>query len=362
MGRKRKDPDQGLPSRVYLRRGTFFYAHPVTGKWENLGKDLAAARRRAEHYADTSGTYGTMAWWLQQFLIDCEARVKGKDLAERTLADYQAAVGTTEAPGPLLAYFGAMLPADVKPTHVSDYLDIGAKTGRPTRANRERACLSSCMSWLLRTGKVPELQVNPCMRASGVRRNAERPRELYVEHAWYAATYRHAPASVQLLMELTYRTLQRPESDIIKWTSTTVRVKDGARVLSFRQHKTGRQVDIALAGRLAELVQGAIGSIPQLHRPLVHTQHHKPYSYSGISAMLKRAQAKARESDKALATMPPWGFRDLKGKGATDLWLAGEPIERIQLLCGHAKKTTTETYIKARWRETAAPNALPLAI
>lgn len=43
MGRKRKDPDQGLPSRVYLRRGTFFYAHR-DGKWENLGKDLAAAQ------------------------------------------------------------------------------------------------------------------------------------------------------------------------------------------------------------------------------------------------------------------------------------------------------------------------------
>jgi integrase len=53
-----------------------------------------------------------------------------------------------------------------------------------------------------------------------------------------------------------------------------------------------------------------------------------------------------------------FGFRDLKGKGATDMWLNGEPIERIQLLCGHADKRTTEIYIKARWRETAAPNDL----
>jgi len=38
------------------------------------------------------------------------------------------------------------------------------------------------------------------------------------------------------------------------------------------------------------------------------------------------------------------------------IWLSGEPIERIQILCGHADKTTTEIYIKARWTETAAPN------
>jgi integrase len=38
------------------------------------------------------------------------------------------------------------------------------------------------------------------------------------------------------------------------------------------------------------------------------------------------------------------------------MWLDGTPIERIQLLCGHADKTTTERYIKARWRETAQPN------
>jgi integrase len=50
------------------------------------------------------------------------------------------------------------------------------------------------------------------------------------------------------------------------------------------------------------------------------------------------------------------GFRDLKGKGATDMWLAGELIERIQLLCGHEDARTTEIYVKQRWRETAIPN------
>lgn len=349
MGRKRRDDSQGLPPRVYLRRGTFFYVHRETGKWENLGKDLAAAKKRADHFNDPTGTYGTMAWFLDAFLGDCRQRVAAKTLAQRTLDDYD------EALVPLKAFFGAMLPLEVEPAHITEYLDIGAKAGRAVRANRERACLSSCMSWMLRSGH-GGIKVNPCMRASGVRRNPEGQRERYVTDAEYLAVLAAAPAQVRLMMELVYRTLQRPEVDVLAWTPSNVREKAGAKILHFRQSKTGRLIDIALAGRLADLVAGAVGEVPQLHQPIVHTLAGEAYSYSGLSAMLKRAQAKVRSTVPTLRDMPPFGFRDLKGKGATDMWLAGVPIEQIQLLCGHAKKTTTEVYIKARWRETAQPN------
>lgn len=36
---------------------------------------------------------------------------------------------------------------------------------------------------------------------------------------------------------------------------------------------------------------------------------------------------------------------DLKGKGATDMWLAGVPLEQIQALCGHEFITTTVIYV-----------------
>lgn len=351
MGRKRKDDSQGLPQRVYLRRGTFFYVHRSTGRWENIGKDLAAARKRADHYNDATGTFGTMAWYLDAFLADCHQRVAAKTLAARTRDDYTAALP------PLKAYFGSLLPTEVLPSHVAEYLDIGANTGRPVRANRERACLSSCMSWMLRTNQAGGLSVNPCMRASGVTRNPELPRERYVTDAEYLAVYAVAPTQVRLMMELVYRTLQRPEVDVLAWTPSNIRQKGSGQVLHFRQSKTGRLIDIGLAGRLAELVASAIGDVPVLHQTIVHTMAGKPYSYSGLSSMLKRAQAKARKASKAMRDMPSWGFRDLKGKGATDMWLAGEPLERIQLLCGHSKKTTTEVYVKARWLETAAPNS-----
>src|SRR5204863_3827496 len=126
-----------------------------------------------------------------------------------------------------------------------------------------------------------------------------------------------APAPVQLMMELVYRTLQRPEVDVLAWTPANVRSKAGGKVLHFRQNKTGRLIDIALVGQLGDLVLAAIGEVPQLQQPIVHTLAGEAYSYDGISAMLKRSQAKAG--------IESFGFRDLKGKGANDMWLAGAP-------------------------------------
>lgn len=346
MGRKRKDTSLDLPERVYVRSGSFYYVHRSTGKWEGLGRDLASARKRAEHYNDPTGTWGTMGWYLDQFLIHCEQRQAKGLMAQRTVDDYR------ETLKPLKVFFGAMLPAEIGPHHVAEYLDIGANAERGTRANRERATLSSCISWMLRTNQAGGLTTNPCMRSAGVKRNAEQARERYVTDAEYRAVYKVAPPQVRLMMELVYRTLQRPEVDVLAWTPANVQTKAGEKVLHFRQAKTARLIDIALSGQLGELVHRAIGDVPQLRQPIVHTLAGTAYTYDGISSMLKRSQVKAG--------VVAFGFRDLKGKGATDMWLAGTPIERIQLLCGHASKNTTERYIKARWRETAQPNSLAI--
>jgi integrase len=354
VGRKRKNNDLQLPKNVYARRGVFFFVHP-DGRWENLGRDLAAARKRAEHYQDPTGTYGTMRWFLDQFIIDCEQRVAVKDLSKRTLDDY------TDAVKYLKVYFGDMLPTEVKPEDVQNYLDDGVKIKRVVRANRERACLSACMSWMLRKGH-GSIVVNPCMRASGVQRNTETERDRYVTNEEYAAVFKEAGRAARLMMELVYRTLQRPEVDVLAWTSSNIVPKSGEPVLRFRQSKTHRQIDIALEGRFKEIVQHAVGEVPVLHQPIVHTLKGTAYTYGGISTLLKDAIAVANERRKArkLAPIPSFGYRDLKGKGATDMWLSGVPIERIQLLCGHKQKSTTEKYIKARWSETAMPNTLEI--
>jgi len=80
--------------------------------------------------------------------------------------------------------------------------------------------------------------------------------------------------------------------------------------------------------------------------------------------MLKRAieKAKVERTKRGIEAMPSLGFRDLKGKCATDMWRAGDPIEKIHLLCGREDKTPTEMYIKQRWRETAGPSMVEMAV
>ncbi len=363
MAGRRKNNPLGLEPRVYAKHGAFYYVHR-DGRWEKIGSDIEKANERAKLYNDSRGLFGTMSYWLDMFIVDCEIRVKSGGLAQRTLEDYSKDIE------PLKIYFAPpMLPTDIEPNHVQDYLEIGAKSNRPVRANREKACLSSCLSWLIRTGSVDGLIVNPCMRASGIKRNAESKRERYVAHDEYREVFAVAPLQVQSMMELTYRTLQRPESDMLDWTVANLAMKDGKRILRVKQGKTGKVVDITLSEDLDRLLRKLVGDIPRIGRPLICCSRGsligQRYTYDGISSMLKRAIAKAnKERVKRGVTekIASFGFRDLKGKGATDMWLSGVPIEEIQLLCGHEDKSTTEIYVKQRWRETAAPNMVRIAV
>jgi integrase len=104
--------------------------------------------------------------------------------------------------------------------------------------------------------------------------------------------------------------------------------------------------------------------VRELNVPLVARLDGDRYTYGGLSGMLKEAIAAANVRRKArkLEQMPSFGFRDLKGKGATDMYyIDKKPIEVIQALCGHASKTTTEIYIKQRWQETSQPNQVVIA-
>jgi integrase len=364
VGRKRKSTNSGLEPRVYIKHAAFYYVHR-TGKWERLGVDLEESNQRARLYNDPDGQFGTMVYWLDMFLVDCQHRVDTGSLAQRTLEDYTSAIkGTDKKPGALRQFFAPpMTPLDVEPSNVQAFLDVNAELGRPVPANREKAALSSCMSWLIRTGKVQGLVVNPCLRASGIKRNAETKRDRYVSHEDYQDIWAVAHPSVRMMMELTYRTLQRPESDIIGWTTDILLTEGGQRKLQFKQGKTGKRMKIAIAPALDKMIRDNLGDVPKLHQPLIRTRDGSAYTYDGLSAMLRRAFKKANtdRSKRGLPLIQSFGFRDLKGKGATDMWQEGTPIEQIQHLCGHEDKSTTEIYVKQRWQETAIANAVAMS-
>lgn len=347
MGRPRKNPEQGLPKRLTLKSGQFYYIHAPddNGKqrWEGLGSDLEAAKAIAASYNDGASVRGTMAWWLDEWVTFMENQVAKGLNKPRTLKDYKKAM-------PLLKeFFGTMIPRSVEAPHVAEYLSIGLSEDRPVQANRDKAALSSCMSWMV-LQKGSGIAGNICLQ---VPRNPETPRDRYISDAEYNAVYDVASAPVRAWMELMYRTLQRP-ADILTWTKSNIIEEGGKRILSFRQSKTGARLKIEVTAQLQRCFDEMAAARAAQKRKvsslyLICTRDGQPYTQMGLSSMARRHIA-----DCKIADFAPY---DCKAKGATDMYQAGTPIEEISALCGHDSVTTTEKYIKRHLTKVISPNA-----
>ena len=224
------------------------------------------------------------------------------------------------------------------------------------RANRELSLLSSMYRWLIEKGLCPGLNVNPVML---IRRNPQPPKERYVEDAELRAVYRIAQRSLCMALELAYRTLQRPE-DVLLLQPSSVRAKtiSGAstRVLSVPQGKTRRTVDIEISPEIdAALTMLSGGKVRRLSEYLVHNLRGRKYTVDGIGAMIRKLCD--------LAGVKSFGLMDVRAKGATDMYLAGVPLEHIQRLMGHKSVMTTEIYVKRLLStvRVAQPNRLQMA-
>ena len=336
MGRPRKTSYQGLPKRVYLRSGTFWFVHR-DGRWQKLGRDLVKASEEARLLEAGKPIRGTMAYWLREWHKFIRIRVEKKTLAQRTYDDY---VADSE---PLIAYFGAMLPTDILRPHIAEYLELGLKNNRAVRANREKAALSSCMTWMISKGH-GDLLVNVCR---AVKRNPESARDRYIEDDEYHAVFDKCGPAKKAWAELIYRTLQRP-SDILKWTRSCISESGGVKHLSFRQSKTGRSLKIGLTPQLEKLLEDSWKARKKQSNFLVAREDGHAYTESGLASMFRRACVAAGAKDFA-----PY---DLKAKGASDMHAGGVPLETICDLCGHDSVTTTERYVRTRGRAVLTPN------
>ena len=91
---------------------------------------------------------------------------------------------------------------------------------------------------------------------------------------------------------------------------------------------------------------------PTLHPTFVRREDGLPYTVDGIGAMFRRYCIHAKVTD--------FGLRDLRAKGATDIYHAGTDIRQIQRLLGHKSVQTTEIYSKGLLAEIVGPNEQPI--
>jgi integrase len=340
-----------LEKRTYWHHGQAWYAHR-NGKWEALGTDIAKANARAKVYNRAGRDYGTVAYWFRIYLAEAAAgRVigaKGKPLAPRTIEDY------TEYSCPLIAYFGKMFPADVRADHAVKYRRLRAQQGAPVTGNREKSACSALFTWLRNERAEAGVKLNPFHRTG---RNRETGRSRYVEDAEHRAVEAIAKPMPRAAMMLVYRTLQRPD-DVLGWDRRNVVTKTFAgvekRVLRFVQSKTGKEMEIEISGELAELLDALPAlQAPTVGVPLICTRRRRRYTVEGMGAMIRRYCKNAGVAS--------FGLQDMKAKGATDMYHAGELLSKIKELCGHESETTTEVYIKRHMKTIATPNQRAIA-
>lgn len=299
-----KKTRDGLLPRMEIRRrkdGLLTYRyHPIGGKPINLGTNRGVAIRKVLDLTDQSDDTGTIAALFREYQ---ESRVWA-DLAPATQKDY------LQCSAPLLAVFGAVQAAFVRPSDIATYLD---KRSAPIRANREMALLSNLLALGIRRGL---LDANPCRQ---VRRNKEQPRtravepsELVVFLSW-ARNQGHSAQVLAGMAEFAALTgNRRIEFRALTW----LQVSDDAVRLS-RAKQRGKEVweAVEITPALADLLSRmrALAVEPRIGYVFL-TRGGGPYSEAGFKTMWNRLMSDARAEG---VVSEPFTFHDLRAYHVT---------------------------------------------
>lgn len=310
MGRRRKH-HKHLPERVYLKHGSYFYASPVTGKWENLGKTPADMYRAYAKIVETPTHARTMNAVFDRYLQEALPA-----LAKRTQRDYAGYVVK------LRAFFGSAPPRAVTPAHVVAYQNE-RKVRSHVQANREIACLSAVFRCALGWNAV---DFNPCHQVS---RLTEMPRDRYVEDWELELVYRGAGDMLRGAIDLT-RLVGFREGDLLCLGPDNL-TDEGIEYVMGKSKRKGqrrgktveraRRVVVTWTPELRQIIENLQAMPPRQRLTLIATQEGKPYTGNGWQSVWRRAMQKATEI-KGPNGKPLLGesftFHDIRAKNASD--------------------------------------------
>lgn len=220
------------------------------------------------------------------------------DLSPRTRNDYAIYVRRQ-----LRKRFGHMAAADLRPTHVAQFLEGRKKGGGKVVANKEIACLSSAFEYGQRVGLCDG---NPCRQ---VRRNKTKPKDRYVRHDEFLLHFDAAPDHVQDVMAGIYLMELRPgEARELRRTSIT------PKGIRFEESKTGKIKIIEWSPALQFFLTRATSRAPNSPFVFTNSRGEKWTEWAMYSA-LQRLRADLAEQGVEAA---PWTWHDLRAKGESD--------------------------------------------
>ena len=323
MGRRRTK-DQGLPKRVYLRSGTYWYVDYL-GKWHKLGRSFREAMIVWSTIAHEDSPVRTM-----NDLIDRYMKEVAPKKAEATYQDNQKQAKL------LKAAFGKLRPVTITARTVYQYMDIRGKKSQ-TRANRDVALLSHMFTKAIRWGVVDK---NPC---KGVERFKEKPRERYITDDEYFVF--RAIAGDMLAVYMDFKLLSGlRQRDILKMRLDQLH-DEGIHV---QVSKTGKRIII----QWTEALTDAVEAIKQLRRRvgslyLFATRAGQPYTSSGFASIWQRRMRKALK-DGVLTER--FTEHDLRAKTASDTNLT-----HAAELLAHGDTMVTDRHYRQRKPAVVTP-------
>lgn len=343
-GRK-KPADAWMPPRVYQGKSAYEWRPRGGGcvrlcRLDSPREDVWDAYRKAKLEREQSATV-TIGTMLDKFMLSDQF----SGLKLNTRKDYR------QCEKKIRAVFGAAAPETVTAPIVRKFMDKRGQTSK-TRANREKALLSTMWGWCFERGITA--MPNPCDKVKPFK---ELPRERYVADEEYDAVFQIAPLHIQIAMEIAYLCAARQGDvlDLRKGRKDQSQPDKGQNAvileqgIYIRQGKTGkRQIKLwtprlRAAVKAAEKLNSTISSVY-----LIHTRQGQRYTASGFKAMWRRVletwlserDEEGKITNKAKANHPHWyTFHDLKAKGVSD-YEQGDKQE----FSGHQSRGQMERY------------------
>ena len=292
-----------LPPKVHVKGKRYYYVHQ--NKWRALSRVDEGTRELHRQLAileDLPPT--TLAGIFAAYAAEGM-----RELKPPTQHQYDYFLN-----GILDHTFGHLMPGEVQPTHIAQYLEKRKKEGAAVSGNRERACLSSVFEFAMRRGWANS---NPCR---GVRRNKEKPSKVMIESEDLSASMDRAPDHFARVLQFAYMTGAR-QTDLINMPVTAI---TGAGI-EYTESKTSKQVCIAWTPTLRKLVRDIVKAREDIisrpyanpykkpreataHDRLLTGRYGQPLTAWGITSNMRRLGVS-------------WSFRAIRPKAQTD---AGE--------------------------------------
>lgn len=366
----RRDSPDGLPFRLYERKGKFKYSIGYKlpgGAWDfrlsapaNNAQEIAKVREEAIVRANilnglvpkantTSALIDDYFAWQNALPLDSEDRK-----AQSTLDENKRERKWLDK------FFGAMRPAEIRVSHVYEFLRARAKgvPGKhqpaPAKANKEIALLSAILEFGRTEGR---LEANPCR---GIKYNKTRPNQKYTpqDHVEFALAMAREAGGAALRLALcvmaAYLTVSRPiEMRTLERRGVLpegIKIRVGKRK---RGHAIKHKL-IEYSPELRAVIQEALALQATPSMLVFGNMHGQEYTRSGWNTLWTRhmVYCEARAAEMGIE-FTRFSLADMRPAAVTDRMEGGDAL--ILNATGHADGRMVGQVYDRRTTKVAKP-------